>query len=158
MRIFTRLLIVAGIAGSILSVAQAQMLSFSKKPNAEQMECLRQLLSRSSWKDSPSLLSEMFSIAQVATAVLDDKWNTDYVYIFEGFNWCGTAGCKLLIGELRRRGVCHLLYEAAGDTVFTVLRRRDHGYRRLYTPCEARFDGHQYQQFHEDCPNVDVRR
>jgi hypothetical protein len=45
-----------------------------------------------------------------------------------------------------------------GDKSFTVLRRLDHGYRRIYAPCEARFDGQQYQQLHEDCPNPDVPR
>jgi hypothetical protein len=64
----------------------------------------------------------------------------------------------MLIGELRPNGNCHLLYEASGGSAFTVLRRRDHGYRRIYTLCEARFDGHQYRQLHEDCPNLDVCR
>jgi hypothetical protein len=40
----------------------------------------------------------------------------------------------------------------------TILDRRDHGYRRLYAPCELYFDGRQYQQAREECPNDDVRR
>jgi hypothetical protein len=39
-----------------------------------------------------------------------------------------------------------------------VLQQRDHGHRRLYTPCEARFDGHRYLQLHPQCPTVGVRR
>ena len=62
-----------------------------------------------------------------------------------------------MIGELEKNGTCRLLYDNAADGLF-VLRRRDHGYRRIWTPCEARFDGHQYQQLHEDCPNPDVPR
>jgi hypothetical protein len=37
-----------------------------------------------------------------------------------------------------------------------VLPRRDHGYHRLYLPCEVRFDGEQYQQLRDECPNVNV--
>ena len=74
----------------------------------------------------------------------------------------------MLIGEVRKDGRCHEIYsgsgfhEAMADSGFkpgmTVLRRRNHGYRRLYTPCELRFDGHEYQQIHEECPNINVQR
>jgi hypothetical protein len=99
----------------------------------------------------------MMSISKVATAVLNSKGRWDYIYIFEAIGWCGTAGCPLLIGELERDRNCRLLYDAAADGL-AVLRRSDHGYHRIYTPCEARFDGHQYQQLHEECPNPDVLR
>jgi hypothetical protein len=99
----------------------------------------------------------MIKLAQVATTILNDKGRPDYIYLFEAIGWCGTAGCPLLIGELEQDGNCRLLYDASADGLF-VLRRRDHGYHRIYTPCEARFDGHEYQQLHEDCPNLDVRR
>ncbi len=135
------------------------MLTFSKKKSAVQVDCLQQILRGSSWKNYPNLPSEMVKVAQVATAVLNDKGRTDYIYLLEdGIEWCGTAGCKLLIAEKWRDGNCNLLYEAAGDTSFTALRHRDHGYRRIYTPCEARFDGRQYQKLREDCPNLDVPR
>jgi hypothetical protein len=152
------LLVLAGITVLSISTATAQMLSFSNKLTMQQVNCLSQLLRTSDWKYLPQSYSEMMKIAQVATAVLNNTEWLDYIYIFEAIGWCGTAGCPLLIGELGRDGVCHLLYDAAGDTSFTVLRRRDHGYHRIYAPCEARFDGHQYQQLHEDCPNLDVPR
>jgi hypothetical protein len=88
--------------------------------------------------------------------VLNEREKLDYVYIFEADGWCRTAGCPLLIGEVQRDGTCRVLYDGMGDKTFTVLRGRDHGYRRIYAPCEARFDGRQYQQLREDCPNPDV--
>jgi hypothetical protein len=100
----------------------------------------------------------MMEIGRVGTALLNNEGRPDYVFLFEADGWCGTAGCPLLIGELERGGACHLLYDGMGDKSFTVLRRLDHGYRRIYAPCEARFDGRQYQQLHEDCPNPDVPR
>jgi hypothetical protein len=77
---------------------------------------------------------------------------------FEDDGWCGTGGCPLLIGEAEARSTCRLLYDGAGFDNITVLPKRDYGYRRLYTPCEVRFDGRQYQQLHSECPSVDVQR
>ena len=81
----------------------------------------------------------------------------DYAYLFDNIGWCGSAGCALVIGETNG-GRCHLLYDGYGWYTFTVLRLRDYGYRRLYLPCEARFDGRQYKQLHPACPTVDVQR
>lgn len=82
-----------------------------------------------------------------------------YIYIMHEFGFCGTAGCSMLIGEERHNGTCQQLYDGSGFThAIAVLRKRDHGYRRLYTPCELRFDGHEYQQIHEECPTIDVQR
>ena len=150
----------AGLIAFLASAAQAQMLTFAKEKNADQADCLRQILRNSRWQKYPNLPSEMIKIAEVATTMLNNKGLTDYIYILkDGVDWCGTAGCKLFIAERLRNGNCRrLLYEAAGDTTFTVLRRRDHGYRRIYTPCEARFDGQEYQKLHEECPRLDVPR
>jgi hypothetical protein len=139
---------------SALSV-RAQELSFSEKLNAAQTTCLRRLLNVT-W--TAQFRREMMEIGRVGTALLNNEGRPDYVFLFEADGWCGTAGCPLLIGELERGGACHLLYDGMGDKSFTVLRRLDHGYRRIYAPCEARFDGQQYQQLHEDCPNPDVPR
>jgi len=139
---------------SALSV-RAQELSFSEKLNAAQTTCLRRLLNVT-W--TAQFRREMMEIGQVGTALLNNEGRLDYVFLFEADGWCGTAGCPLLIGELERGGACHLLYDGMGDKSFTVLRRLDHGYRRIYAPCEARFDGQQFQQLHEDCPNPDVPR
>jgi hypothetical protein len=139
---------------SALSV-RAQELSFSEKLNAAQTTCLRRL-PNVTW--TAQFRREMMEIGQVGTALLNNEGRPDYVFLFEADGWCGTAGCPLLIGELERGGACHLLYDGMGDKSFTVLRRLDHGYRRIYAPCEARFDGQQYQQLHEDCPNPDVPR
>lgn len=153
-RITTRLLLTAVLAVSVPPTAQAQTLSFSPKLDRTQKVCLKQLL-QNSW--TPRFHKKMMSISKVATAVLNSKGRWDYIYIFEAIGWCGTAGCPLLIGELERDRNCRLLYDAAADGL-AVLRRSDHGYHRIYTPCEARFDGHQYQQLHEECPNPDVLR
>ena len=145
-------LFVVGLAMLSVSAAEGQMLLFSKRLTSSQAICLRQLLSAGYWKDSPDLQAEMPSIAQATTTRLSDAGKA-YIYIFEGRGWCGTAGCPLLIGEMGRDGVCRVLYDAFGDTTFTVLSQRDNGYRRIYAPCEARFNGRQYQQLNEDCPS-----
>lgn len=117
----------AGLIPFLSSAAQAQMLTFTKEKNADQTDCLRQIFHNSSWQKYPNLLSQMIEIAELATTVLNNKGLKDYVYVLEdGIDWCGTAGCGLFIGERLRNGNCRLLYEAAGDTTFTVLRRRDH--------------------------------
>ncbi len=78
--------------------------------------------------------------------------------MIEGEGWCGTGGCPLLIGEVRKKNTCRLLYDDAGFDNISVLPRRDHGYYRLYRPCEVRFDGRHYRQLHPECPTVDVQR
>ncbi len=65
----------------------------------------------------------------------------------------------MLIGERRIDGKCHLLDEGNGSGgEVVVLKRRDHGYRRLLTPCKIYFDGKWYQQIHEECLNADIHR
>jgi hypothetical protein len=149
-----RLLLTAALVVLVLSAAQAQTLTFSRNLSTVQKGCLAQLLQKS-W--TPRFHKEMMKIARVASSILNNKGRPDYIYLFEEIGWCGTAGCPLLIGELERDGDCRLLYSASADGLF-VLRHRDHGYHRIYTPCEGRFDGREYQQLHEDCPNLDVRR
>ena len=149
-------LVLLGLALTTPSSA-AQTLTFSKILTSEQARCLRDLVEESTWKDDPTAYPDMLKVAQVATAHLNTMGPTDYIYIMaDGINWCGTAGCQMLIGELQPGGSCRLLYNATGDRSFSVLRIQDHGYRRFYAPCEARFDGHEYQQLHEDCPSLDV--
>jgi hypothetical protein len=145
-------LLAAGLALLAFSAAEAKMLLFSERLTPTQAVCLRQLFSAGYWKDSPDLQAQMPSIAQAATTRLSDVGKA-YIYIFKGRGWCGTAGCPMVIGEMGRDGICRILYDAFGDTTFTVLPRRDNGYRRIYASCEARFDGHQYQQLNGDCPS-----
>ncbi len=147
-----------GLIVAIPTHTTAQDLIFSRNLGDLQVYCLRKLLRVSDWRYLPKARPEMMKIARVATAMLNDRGRPDYVYIFEGKGWCGTAGCPLLIGELASDGSCRLLYDDMGDTSFAVLRRRDHGYHRIYTPCEARFDGRRYQAVHEDCPNPQTPR
>jgi hypothetical protein len=143
----------------VIASAQAKEVSFSKKLSADEVRCLSDLIRGSDWRYTPEFHAEMMDIAKVGRADLNGDGKKEYIYIFdEGIRWCGTAGCQLLIGETRSDGICHLLYSGSGDTSFTVLRQTDNGYRRLYMPCEARFDGRQYQRVHPDCPNAVVRR
>ena len=115
------------------------------------------VIKSSEWGSSTESSAQMSAIAQVATARLGDH-RRSYIFVFDAEWWCGTAGCPLLIGEVEQDGSCRLLYDDMGDETFTVLRRRDHGYKRIYTPCEARFDGKQYRAVHEDCPSPAVPR
>ena len=140
----------AWMAVSAPSVVKAQELSFTGKLSNSQKSCLKKLLDIA-W--TQQFHKEMMRIGQVATAVLNNRGMPNYVYLFEADGWCGTAGCPVLIGEPEHDATCRLLYDGMGDKSFTVLPRRDHGYRRIYAPCEARFDGHEYQQVHEECPN-----
>ena len=147
------------IGAFAIASAQAKEVSFSKTLSSGEARCLSELIQDSDWKYTPQFHAEMMSIAEVGRADHKGDQRKDYVYIFEdGIRWCGTAGCQLLIGEKKSDGTCHLLYSGAGDTSFTVLRQPDSGYRRLYMPCDARFDGRQYHQVHPDCPNAVVRR
>jgi hypothetical protein len=142
---------------AVLPAGHAQMLTFSKQKSAEHVRCLLEVLRGTTWNNYPGLPSQMVDISEVGAATLNNKGWTDYVYILEdGIDWCGTAGCELIIAEKHQNGTCRLLYEASGDSSFIVGHQRDHGYRRIYTPCEARFDGDQYQQVRDECPNPDV--
>jgi len=155
----TRILIAASLVAVVVSTAQAQKLAFSKKKNTGQVDCLQQILQESGWHNNFRRYSNMINIAEVAETHLNKEDSIDYIYVLaDGIEWCGTAGCKLFIAERGGDGTCHLLYEGSGDTSFTVLRQRDHGYRRIWAPCEARFDGRQYQQLHEECPSPSVPR
>ena len=100
----------------------------------------------------------MVANAWVARANLSDDRRKDYIFLIEGSEWCGTGGCPLFIGREETDGSCRLLYDDSGFRKFNVLRQPDNGYRRLYTPCEARFDGRQYQQLNPECPTPSILR
>jgi hypothetical protein len=133
----------------------AEDLSFSKQLTSAQTHCLDDLLSTPAWAGRPDEKRELKSVAQVATATLGENGRPQYIYLFETFGFCGSAGCLMIIGEVRG-GVCHMLYDYESDGSFTVLRKRDHGYYRFWSPCEARYDGQQYQLLHQSCPNAIV--
>lgn len=140
------------------AVADAEQLHWSKRLNADETRCLSELMRASDWPNAAaSVLEKLMAETVVSHTDLNHGRREDYVYIIHDFGWCGSAGCKLLIGRRRAGGICHLLYDGHGDDEIIVLRRRDHGYRRLYTQCEIRFDGWQYQQIHPDCPTLDVQ-
>lgn len=159
MRHFSRtLLIVFCTSICFPSDGRAERVRFSKMLNADEIRCFHQLFEASHWNILPRWENEMLSVAKVARVDLDDDRRKEYVYLIEGNGWCGSAGCKVLIGQSDTASVCRLLYDNDGSENFLVLQQRDHGYRRLYTPCEARFDGHRYLQLHPQCPTVGVRR
>jgi hypothetical protein len=139
------------------SYAQGEKLHWSKRISADEASCLSELFRTSNLADLPAQETrKLVDAARVGRVDLNGNGRKEYIFIFHDFGWCGSAGCQMLIGEKRNDGVCHLLYEGYGYDTFTVLRSRDRGYHRLYLPCEARFDGDQYQQIHEECPNVNV--
>lgn len=97
--------------------------------------------------------------ARVSRADLNWDRRKEYFFVIRDFASCGTAGCSTLIAEADSEGTCHEIYSGAGhESAVTVLRRRDHGYRRLYTPCEVRFDGRRYEQVRWQCPTLLIRR
>jgi hypothetical protein len=155
-----------GVIG-LPSPVTAEKLHFLPIHGTEESHCLADLLQESRWDGSPEI-SEMMATAIVAEVHLSGDRRKAYFYVFEGPGWCGTIGCPLLIGEVRSSGGCRLLYDgsgfanALGDAglrpAMEVLRARDHGYRRLYTPCDTRFDGKQYQKLHAECSRIDVQR
>jgi hypothetical protein len=121
--------------------------------------CLREILQTGNWRHSPDLQKKMMSVAVSAQANLDGPARKQYIYVMKDFSFCGTAGCSMLIGETSPGGSCHEIYSDAGSEVaITVLQQRDHGYRRLLTPCEVRFNGREYEKLHDECPNINVQR
>jgi hypothetical protein len=139
--------------------ASAQKISFSHELASPARRCLSQLLENGRWRRSPQFHQEMQSVAVVAQTRLGMNDRVQYFYIMDRSEFCGTAGCSMLIGEDQGNGSCRELFDGSGFThAIAVLNARDHGYRRLYTPCELRFNGHQYQQLHEECPTLDVQR
>ena len=136
----------------------AQQLWFRNQLETPEIECLAELIHASNWwKYTPQFADEMMRIAKVVRTDLSGRNHVAYLYLFEDGGWCGTAGCPMLIGERQDGGRCRLLYDGNGVDKVIVLRARDYGYRRLYLPCEVRFDGRQYQQRHPECPTVDVQ-
>jgi hypothetical protein len=140
------------------SAASAEKLHWTKKLTPDETRCFSQLFRASHWNDMPQWEKDMLGDAKVARVDLNGHGLKEYVYLIEGRGWCGSGGCQLLIGEARSDGVCHLIYDDTGFDNFTVLRSRDNGYRRLYAPCEARFDRRQYQQLNENCPTAVIGR
>jgi hypothetical protein len=129
----------------------------SKKLTRDETGCLRELIAVSHEADVPSKeRHQLAAVAKIGRAHLIGNGREDYFYLFEDIGWCGSGGCLLMIGERQKDGACHLVYEGAGDNI-TILRPRDNGYRRIYAPCELRFDGRQYRQVHPDCPTLDTQ-
>ena len=141
---------------------------FSNSLTAAERHCLADMLRNDHWRLSPQYHQEMVAAAVIARLKLKGYRKRQYIFAIDKPEYCGTAGCSILIGEAEKHGTCREIYSGSGDfqkltdsgfkPAMTVLRRRDHGYRRLYTPCELRFDGHQYQQLHDECPNINVQR
>lgn len=139
--------------------AAAEMVPLSKTLTVDDVRCATQLLSARYEGHLPTEIPELLASARVGRAALRPKHQKAYIFLFEHIGWCGTAGCWLIIGEKRSDRRCHLLYDSDGDEhAIEVLHKRDYGYRRVYTPCEARFDGRQYRQIREECPNANVHR
>ncbi|MGE0259859.1 MAG: hypothetical protein AB7T18_14010 [Alphaproteobacteria bacterium] len=125
----------------------------------DERRCLSEALRTGEWRYSPDSYQPMMQAARVARVDLNQDGKKEYIFIAPEFDFCGTAGCSMVIAQADRRGMCHEIYDGSGfEHATRVLAKRDHGYRRLYTPCEVRFDGRQYQQMREECPNAVVHR
>jgi hypothetical protein len=150
------LLFLAGLWALSGRAAAAEQLRFSKRLTPTQVHCLDDLLNSPDWGSEPNEKRELKRAARVATAPLGDNGRTQYIYLFKTSEFCESNVCLMIIGELSPAGVCHLLYDSDSNGSVSVLGERNHGYRRIETPCEAHFDGHQYQLFHQDCRNAAV--
>lgn len=156
------LLAAAGVVVFSVACLAAETVKLHKALGDSDARCLRELLRQSSVNDLSSSEIDSFIVETVfGRADLKGRGRRQSIFLIHNIGYCGSAGCLMLIGERQRDGRCHLLDEGsgayAGDYVI-VMRRRDHGYRRLLTPCEIYFDGRWYQQVHEECPTIDVQR
>ena len=144
---------------SFRSVAEEE-LSLHRRMTADEWRCFGELFrARPFDYVSAEELTKFAAETKVGRADLKGNRQRHFIFLTEDSGYCGTAGCMMLIGERRRDGRCHLLDEGHGDgDAVILLDRRDHGYRRLLTPCEIYFDGKWYRQVREECPNADVHR
>ncbi len=150
-------LIAIGSAGLTSHPSVAEKLRFAPIHRVADKQCLTDLI-QGRWDYSPEVHPEMMTTAKVATANLNDDRRAIF-YLFDGRGWCGTGGCTLLIGEPRLGAGCRLIYAGSGfERAIEVLQARDHRYRRLYTPCETRFNGKEYWPVREECPTLDIPR
>jgi hypothetical protein len=152
------IIIAIGAGGFVPPPVAAEKLRFVPIHGTDERRCLADLIA-GRWNYSPEVHPEMMATAKLATANLHGVRRRGFFYLFDGRGWCGTAGCILLIGEARPGASCRLLYEVSGfEGAIETLRVSDHGYRRLYTPCETRFNGKEYWPVREECPTLDVQR
>lgn len=136
----------------------AETIKLHKRITGQEMRCFQELFRERPLQYSVGELSKFITETEGGRADLKGDGRYEFIFVVHDIGYCGSAGCMMLIGERHHDGTCHLIADAGSDGgEVTVLGRRDHGYRRLYAPCELYFDGRQYQQVHEECPNVDVR-
>jgi hypothetical protein len=159
---FTVLLGAACLAVFSAGCLAAEKVKLRKGLTAADSRCLRELFHERFVDDlSASEVNEFIAETVFGRADLKGDGLREFIFLIHDIGYCGSAGCLMLIGERRQHGKCHLLDEGkgagVGDTL-VVLDRRDHGYRRLYAPCELYFDGRRYRQVHEECPTIDVER
>jgi len=147
------------LLAAIPSASSEQQVFFRKSLTATERHCLEEMLRSGHWRVTPQFHHEMIAAAVVARPELIAKRQKQYIFVITDFASCGTAGCSMLIGEPGKDGICREIYSGSGFVnAISVLPERDHGYRRLYTPCELRFDGREYQQVREECPSLNVQR
>lgn len=151
--------LIAASAGYSYAAEQSMMIQYKKPLTAAAQRCLSKTLKSDDWRYTPRLHQHIMSVAVFAKIELDGARLQHYLFVIDDFSFCGTAGCSMMIAEAGEDGLCHEIYSGSGFVDATeVLAKRDHGYRRLSTPCELRFDGRQYQQIHNACPNINIQR
>lgn len=147
--------------GSLSPSCLAETVQLRKQMTVDEQQCFRELFRQSTYRDLSDRYIET-SLSETIAARLDLKGSgrLGYVFIIRDNEYCGSAGCSMFIGERRKNKSCRLLADGKGATEknITVLRRRDHRYRRLYTPCELRFGGRKYAQVREECPTAVIQQ
>ncbi len=139
----------------------ADEVKLHQRLSLDEARCLRELFYERRVMDdlSASDINKFLAETSAGRADLEGAGKRAFIFVIEDIVYCGTAGCLMLIGEQRPDGRCHIISEGNADGGEVILlRQRDHGYRRLYAPCELYFDGRQYQQVREECPTIDVQR
>jgi hypothetical protein len=155
-KIAVMVLFVAMSANPTAVAHSNEFLSF-RPLTAVAQRCLSQILKTGGWRYSPDFHDKMIAAAAFAEFNLNGVGRKEYLYIID-FSY-GTAGCAMLIGEPGNDGACREIFDGSGFRhAIQVLRKRDHGYRRLYIPCELRFNGHMYREVRWQCPTLDIQR
>lgn len=157
----SRFLVGAVCLGFLISDCSAtEAVKLRKTLTADETRCLRELF-HEHYVHYPqeSDINALIAETSVGQADLKGNGNRAFIFVIEDIGYCGTAGCLMLVGERRLDGKCHTIAAASADGgEVMVASRRDHGYHRLYAPCELYYDGRQYQQVREECPNAVIHR
>src|SRR5438270_8406519 len=100
---------------AIGSTASAEEIRLRKSLTASERGCLAEILRTGHWRIMPEFHREMMAATVVARPDLKGNGQKEYIFTFADFASCGTAGCSMVIGEARKAGKCHQIYDGSGS-------------------------------------------